>query len=899
MPGDDTSSGIGWTAEADGSAGVKTSTLIRLAFNSPVEDLKAGDISVENKSGEAVRGALSGGGADWSLTLDAVLSAGDLELAINRAGIESGKKRVAVYMAPAAIGWSAAANGRPGTVTSTAITVTFDRGLGTLDAGAISVADKTGGVVAGDLSGGGATWTLALNEVISAGDVEIAINQEGVASGVHRVAVYKQGEVVDLSYTALADGEADTETSTAIIFEFSGVVEGLTLDDISVENGTGQVIPGDFSGSGQVWTLALDLVSVQGTITVSVNRAGIDQAPVSVEVYKEDDGSEEDTGEAEGFTGLLIIKATAHNSSGLVVGSAGGSGGDRSRALSAPNGKTTVYIVAQKIDKQTLIIGGKDAAKVSKASGPTDGDTPGPRRDVLVVDGSSVADTGGSLVFVLTARESGRLDVNYTLTLSFATLDSIAVGFKSPAKLTYQVGDAFDSGSVGVTGIYSDGEKREETVYEVEGFDTSAAGTITVRFKKNGKYATGSSTSYKMIVLPRTEARLVFPYGGRIDDGEPQRGRYTVTQGHTLVIAPVLWRIPAGATYQWTVSGTSSYTSNGEFLTINPGVPVGNYNVTVTAYDGGAPIATTSTTVECVTPGGPPSEDLTRTNGGVAPGQNVEPNWGTSLGGFGGSGMPTLTYRINNVAGDDFSINGNAFGGWVEPGIIWVMKDENNNHEADDTWYELKGNAEALGFTVRRRYAVTYYRNGSWVDNLGNSGNCGSLQKYPSWYPDSVTLAGTLIDRSAFPMSAGDALRGYVDVLDNLYNIDDAVQADGTPVYLDCVDFVRVQTGEHVYSNVFGETSTEYKGGVSGAWDGKPSLTGTANGGGYDYKIVNDSGYDITVLFKESGVAQQVVTAKTSVSVSSATATLTFNYMGGNVDYTISGNTVTFRNGKG
>ena len=57
----------------------------------------------------------------------------------------------------------------------------------------------------------------------------------------------------------------------------------------------------------------------------------------------------------------------------------------------------------------------------------------------------------------------------------------------------------------------------------------------------------------------------------------------------------------------------------------------------------------------------------------------------------------------------DFSIQGNAFDGSSEPGIVWVMQDINGNGLPDDEWYELKGSEAGKDETIRN-FKVTYYR---------------------------------------------------------------------------------------------------------------------------------------------------------------------------------------------
>jgi hypothetical protein len=630
------------------------------------------------------------------------------------------------------------------------------------------------------------------------------------------------------------------------------------------------------------------------------------------EQFLTEEEQEEQEEQAKDLTALITIRA-AEDSSGLKI-SAGGSGAARTRTLVVPNGAQTVYLAALKKSSQTLTISGDDAAKVSKAAAAAGGETPGPTKDIFIVDSSAIAETGGSMGFVITVGESGKLSIAYAFTLNIPSLTDLLADFReltegtADAKIAYLVGEEFDRSTVSVTGTYSDGTKNVViTDYEVTGFDSSQAGVLAVQFKKSGitafitghvggKFLDSERKTLAITILSPSGARLFFPYGGRLDEEVPQRNRYTVTQGRTLVIAPVCWRVPAGATFQWTVSGTSAYTTNGEYLTFLPGAVAGNYNVTVTAsFDGQSVSASTS--VECVNASSPPSEDRECENGAFAPGQNVG-KWNTSLGGFGGSAAYTLGMGMDNGPGDDIRISGNAFGAWVEPGIIWVMKDENHNGKMDDTWYELKGNAEELGWTLTRRYAVAYYPNNTWEDSLGNYGALGPLQATLTPSSPTITLAGTMLDRSTTNAMGWD-LRGYVDVIDDLFDISDAVQADGTPIYLDHIDFVRVQTGEHQYTGLFGEISTEITGGSAGigpVWDEGRTLAGTSGGGGYTYSFVNNSGYDLSVWFRDIAGTLSVPAGQT-VPYTSPESKLYYNYSGGNVNASPSGNTLTFTNG--
>jgi hypothetical protein len=912
---------ITWTAGADGTAGTVTSTAIGFTFSGEVE-LSESDITVADGSGSAVWGALSGSGKNWSLALDAVSEAGDLTVSINKAGIESGGKAVAVYRLgeTADISWTAAADGAAGIVTSTAIAIDFS-GAVDLEAGDITVADGTGRAVRGALSGSGKSWSLALDSVTVQGNITLSINRAGVESGGKTVAVYRRSETPrkgTLTYTVtIPEGVVMAEESRIRIEKDGGVFTGLNTGGFS---GGERLVASSITAASLELDAGWYVVDILLVAEGSGKSAGFHEDVEileggSVKLDFEPAAEEFISGEEEqqDLTAAITIQTPAVNEGGLKISKTGGSGANRTRELAAFNGAATVYLVALKKASQTLNAGGTDAARISKAAGPVAGETPGSGRDVFIVDTSQIT-AGGTMTFTITVTESGKAGITYTITLAIPSLSSLSAWFRDPAtklpRLVYRVGEEFDRSTVTVTGTYADGSKLTETLYEVEGYDSSAAGVIPIRIRKGETYATistgsGDETSVSITILAESDARLFFPYGSRISAVDQVRGRYTVTQGRTLVIAPVLWRIPASATFQWTVDSASSgsfWTVNGEFLTFNSGTQAGDHNVTVTAYSGGTPIATASTTVECVNDSSPPSEDREYSNGGIAPGQFIDPNWGLSLGGYGGSTVFSRTF--SNITGDDFRIDGNAWGAWIEPGIIWVMKDENKNGKADDTWYELKGNTEELASEIplTRRYALTYHRSGAWENSLGEYGTLGSMQKSPLWMPDPVTFAGTRIDLSRCSTEDHYRVRGYVDTGDNLFDISDAIQVDGTPVSppLDRIDFIMVQTGEHVYDGTFGEKSTEMPGGeraLGSIWEESRSLTGESNGSGKcTYKFVNNSGYDLTISFKDVTETTSVPRSTTE-TITREESKLYVNYSGGNVVHSFSGNTLTFTDG--
>ena len=224
---------------------------------------------------------------------------------------------------------------------------------------------------------------------------------------------------------------------------------------------------------------------------------------------------------------------------------------------------------------------------------------------------------------------------------------------------------------------------------------------------------------------------------------------------------------------------------------------------------------------------------------------NPYPNW-VSLGGFGGYIVVGFDHSIDNSGDYDLGILGNSFSGSSEPGIVWVMQDENGNGEPDDTWYELAGSETGKAETIQD-YAVTYYRPTGpnmvvqWTDNQGNSGEIDYLSQfhrqdyyYPLWIEeDSYTLTGTCLAPRNYDASGNgsywvnaeydwgyadnfssiDRLTGddnaAADVNANHFKISNAIDFECKPIDLDYIDFVKVQVGVNAKSGWLGELSTE------------------------------------------------------------------------------------------
>ena len=200
-----------------------------------------------------------------------------------------------------------------------------------------------------------------------------------------------------------------------------------------------------------------------------------------------------------------------------------------------------------------------------------------------------------------------------------------------------------------------------------------------------------------------------------------------------------------------------------------------------------------------------------------------------TLGGFGGYVTIRFGKTVHNLSGADFRIDGNAFEGSLEPGVVWVSADVNGNGKPDDPWYELYGSEQAAGRSTKR-YTVTYTKpSASNMDTpwTGSDGREGSIlynayhshYYYPLWYDtDTKSFTGTLLpdnmhqEGTKWVMSSFEY--GYVDNLSNSpenssFDIDLAHDINGQPVHLDSIRFVRIQCAVIGCNRLTGEESTE------------------------------------------------------------------------------------------
>ncbi|MGC9345057.1 MAG: T9SS type A sorting domain-containing protein, partial [Bacteroidales bacterium] len=189
---------------------------------------------------------------------------------------------------------------------------------------------------------------------------------------------------------------------------------------------------------------------------------------------------------------------------------------------------------------------------------------------------------------------------------------------------------------------------------------------------------------------------------------------------------------------------------------------------------------------------------------------------------------------------------------WSEPGMVYVMKDENHNDRPDDTWYVLAG-SDYFFSSTESEHSIIYYQPEEVEDDISwenSSGQSGSLVHnsfhQQSYYPGTDFEAGFYQDNCQFelvrisgsldPFAPG-AVKSYTrafgladnlpsldwnaDMPDNPYTWEQegyggdpfdlswAVDEAGEYADLDTVHFVKVQTSMYGMNQTVGEISTE------------------------------------------------------------------------------------------
>lgn len=408
--------------------------------------------------------------------------------------------------------------------------------------------------------------------------------------------------------------------------------------------------------------------------------------------------------------------------------------------------------------------------------------------------------------------------------------------------------------------------------WTVDGEEVSTDATYTFVGEKCGDYTVGLTVRNE-----DGECSISFPVGVRSPEEIDfswsfEQEVYNVSKGRTIRLRAIEIEHAFEAEYRWTVDGKEVQRSGSPELAFEA-VEEGTHAVRLTMRNDYLTVSHELTVNVC-----PPEGTYRRSTTGAvasnrvyeflpAPGQFVNEDYEAatmdeacawaeerlaqtayvSLGGFGGYIVVGFDHSILNDGGYNIAVTGNSFDGSSEPGIVWVMQDENGDGLPNDTWYELKGSEYGKPETLSD-YAVTYYRPAEndgtipWRDNRGGSGaieqNAFHRQSYyPAWAgAESYTLRGVRLESRSYDQSGNgtywvnppfdwgyadnfssidrltDDGNAAADPTDNHFKISHAVRFDGAPADLAYIDFVKIQTAVNQQCGRIGEVSTEVLG---------------------------------------------------------------------------------------
>jgi hypothetical protein len=217
-----------------------------------------------------------------------------------------------------------------------------------------------------------------------------------------------------------------------------------------------------------------------------------------------------------------------------------------------------------------------------------------------------------------------------------------------------------------------------------------------------------------------------------------------------------------------------------------------------------------------------------------------------SLGGWGGYIVAGFDHPVSNATGPDLALFTQPSVS-SEPGIVYVMADQNQDGQPNDgPWYEIKGSEFENAETIHN-YQVTYYKPGpsgyiEWKDNKGKSGTLVPGYQADNWWwsgygdKSSITFSGVrlpdaYVNTSGTPgvelwmVRTGLFASGYAECYGNndynsslkanLFDISLAVDPSGKPAGLGQISFIKVQSSVFQVAGWLNEISTE----ISGAAD--------------------------------------------------------------------------------
>ena len=287
---------------ANGSA-TETTTKLTLTFDKDITGLTAADITLTAGTTLVVKGALAklSGTGLYELAVSGIRASGQITVTADKDGyaISPASRNVEVfyYAAPATVTVafsSVAANGSA-TVTTTKLTLTFDKDIAGLAAADITLTAGSTGTAKGALTkaAGTGVYELAVSGITSGGQITVAAAKSGYSftPGSRNVTVfyYAASATTAAAFSSVAANGSATETTTKLTLTFDKDIAGLAAGDIILSPGSTGAAKGALTkaaGTG-VYELAVSGITSGGQAMVTVTKSGYSFTPGSrnVTVY--------------------------------------------------------------------------------------------------------------------------------------------------------------------------------------------------------------------------------------------------------------------------------------------------------------------------------------------------------------------------------------------------------------------------------------------------------------------------------------------------------------------------------------------------------------------------------------------------------------------------------------
>lgn len=177
------------------------------------------------------------------------------------------------------------------TVTTTKLTLTFDKDIEGLAVADLTLTAGSTGAVKGVLvAKGSGVYELGVTGVAVGGEVTLTVSKAGyeITQASQIATVYYVNPVKQIVFSRLTANGSATETTTKLTLTFDKDIEGLVADDISLMVGNTGAVKGVLTANGSgVYELGVTGITVGGAVTVTVSKAGHEIIPASqtVTVY--------------------------------------------------------------------------------------------------------------------------------------------------------------------------------------------------------------------------------------------------------------------------------------------------------------------------------------------------------------------------------------------------------------------------------------------------------------------------------------------------------------------------------------------------------------------------------------------------------------------------------------